>query len=64
MVVCIVEFEQGGTARATYGTLLIERLATDLTARFGRGFTKSNIWNMRAFYLAWPMEHILQTVSG
>ncbi|HVE44211.1 MAG TPA: DUF1016 N-terminal domain-containing protein [Gammaproteobacteria bacterium] len=60
----IVESEQSGASRAKYGDLLIERLATDLTSRFGRGFTKSNIWNMRAFYLYWPREQILQTLSG
>ncbi len=60
----VVEFEQSGASRAKYGVLLVERLATDLTSRFGRGFTKSNIWNMRAFYLSWPREQILQTLSG
>ena len=32
----IVEFEQSGQDQAAYGTVLIERLATDLTRRFGR----------------------------
>jgi hypothetical protein len=44
--------------------MLIERLAMDLNTQFKRGFTKSNLWNIRAFYLAWPQENILQTVSG
>jgi predicted nuclease of restriction endonuclease-like (RecB) superfamily len=60
----LVEFEQKGAERAEYGAMLIERLAADLTVRFKRGFTKTNLWNMRAFYLAWPQEDILQTVSG
>ena len=60
----IIELEQGGATRAEYGRSLIEQLANDLTTHFGRGFTKSNLWNMRAFYLAWPLEQILQTVSG
>ena len=34
----IVEFEQGGEARAGYGEQLLERLADDLTQRLGRGF--------------------------
>ena len=38
----IVEEEQRGRARAAYGERLIERLAEDLTARFGRGFSKVN----------------------
>jgi DUF1016 N-terminal domain len=33
----IAEFEQAGVERATYGDALIERLAKDLTGRFGRG---------------------------
>ncbi len=39
----IVEFEQAGEKRAEYGTALIERLAADLTQRFGRGFSRQNI---------------------
>ena len=70
----IVEFEQAGSRRANYGEEIVKRLATDLSARFGRGFSVSNIWQMRAFYLAWPIpkeisgEHvnppILQTLSA
>src|SRR5207244_2629464 len=57
----IVEFEQRGHARAAYGERLWKRLADDLTARHGRGFSKSNIALMRAFYLQWE---IFQTPSG
>jgi predicted nuclease of restriction endonuclease-like (RecB) superfamily len=57
----VVEFEQRGQARATYGEQLWKRLADDLTARHGRGFSKSNIALMRAFYLQWE---IFQTPSG
>ena len=60
----IVELEQSGGARAEYGTALIERLATDLTWRFGRGFSRQNIQNMRLFYLSYPPEQISQTASG
>ena len=42
----IVEFEQSGEERAEYGAALIERLAEDLAARFGRGFSLKNIYNM------------------
>lgn len=57
----IVEFEQSGHARAGYGEELIERLAADLSSRYGRGFSIRNVWQMRAFYLAWPN---LQTPSA
>ncbi|MGZ8219377.1 PDDEXK nuclease domain-containing protein [Methylomagnum sp.] len=60
----IVEAEQGGQARAEYGEGLIQRLADDLTARFGRGFSRQNLQQMRLFYLHWPTEQICQTPSG
>ena len=60
----IVEFEQSGEERAEYGAALIERLAEDLTARFGRGFSLQNIYNMRLFYLSYQPDRILQTLSG
>ena len=60
----IVEYEQSGERRAEYGTGLIERLAADLTNRFGRGFSRQNIQNMRLFYVAYPAHQIRQTVSG
>ena len=34
----IVEFEQGGQARAEYGTRLLPQLAENLTREFGKGF--------------------------
>lgn len=57
----IVEFEQGGKERAEYGEELLKRLSHDLTASLGRGFSKSNLFLMRAFYLHWQ---IIQTASG
>ena len=50
----IVEFEQGGAARAEYGAKLLPRLAEALTADFGKGFDASNLRYMRLFYLAFP----------
>ena len=60
----IVEFEQSGGERAEYGAALIERLAEDLTVRFGRGFSLQNIYNMRLFYLSYHPSRIRQTLSG
>lgn len=51
----IVEFEQGGAARAEYGKRLLPRLAESLTAEFGRGFDASNLRYMRLFYSAFPI---------
>jgi predicted nuclease of restriction endonuclease-like (RecB) superfamily len=55
----IVEFEQQGSDRAEYGNRLMKRLSVDLAARFGRGFSDTNLRLMRAFYLAWqrPNKH-------
>ena len=57
----VVEFEQEGKKRADYGEEIVERLAADLSTRYGRGFSLRNVWQMKAFYLAWP---ILQTPSA
>jgi predicted nuclease of restriction endonuclease-like (RecB) superfamily len=56
----IVEFEQGGAARAEYGSRLLPRLAEMLTAEFGRGFDASNLRYMRLFYLAFPIRDALR----
>jgi predicted nuclease of restriction endonuclease-like (RecB) superfamily len=58
----IVEFEQQGEKRAEYGEELLKILSSDLTAKHGRGFAKSNLYQMRAFYLAY--SNIFQTLSG
>ena len=60
----IVDFDQGGQDRAAYGEALIERLSADLSLRFGRGFSRQNLWQMRAFHQAWPEAAIVQTPSG
>ena len=60
----IVEFEQSGGERAEYGAALIERLSEDLAGRFGRGFSRQNVQNMRLFYLSYPPDQIRQSLSG
>jgi len=50
----IVEFEQGGKARADYGTGLLKRLSRDLMLLHGKGFTRSGVIRIRQFYLAFP----------
>ena len=56
----IVEFEQGGEARAAYGKNLVPRLADALTRDFGRGFDATNLRHMRGFYLAFPIRDALR----
>jgi DUF1016 N-terminal domain len=60
----IVHSEQDGESRAEYGEQLIRRLALELSKFFGRGFGARNLAQMRSFYLAWPEDKILQTVSA
>lgn len=57
----VVEFEQGGREKAGYGEAVIDRLAADLTKTYGRGFSRSNLFQIRSFYLGWE---IVQTASG
>jgi predicted nuclease of restriction endonuclease-like (RecB) superfamily len=57
----IVEVEQKGEERAEYGGELLKRLAEDLTDRYGRGFSRQNLQQMRLFYLGWQK---CQTLSG
>jgi predicted nuclease of restriction endonuclease-like (RecB) superfamily len=56
----IIEFEQGGSARAEYGTGLLQTLASSLAAEFGRGFDVSNLRHMRVFYQAFPIRDALR----
>ena len=57
----IVEFEQKGQLKAEYGKQLLTNLAKDLTHRLGKGYSRSNLFNMRLFYIHFPK---IQTVSG
>jgi hypothetical protein len=57
----IVEFEQQGQERAEYGSDLLVRLSMDLKLRYGKGFGRRNILDMRRFYLAYQKW---QTVSA
>lgn len=57
----IVEDEQGHEQRAEYGKELINDLSRQLTKEYGRGFSRSNLQNMRNLYLSYP---ICQTLSG
>ena len=48
----IVEEVQRGEERAKYGEGVVRRVATRLTERYGRGFSKRNVEYIRAFYIA------------
>ncbi|MCO5284774.1 MAG: DUF1016 N-terminal domain-containing protein [Chitinophagaceae bacterium] len=55
----IVEFEQQGSSKATYGTELLDNLSKDLTLAYGKGFSRSNLIYIRKFYLAFPKSETL-----
>ncbi len=57
----VVEFEQGGAARAAYGRGLLDRLARHLTAEFGKGFDARNLRHMRSFYQVFPNWNALRS---
>lgn len=56
----IVEFEQNGNDRAEYGSNLLNRLSQDLTQKYGKGFSKSNLLYIRKFYITFRKS---ETVS-
>ncbi len=56
----IVEEEQNGKSKAEYGQNLIPELSQKLTIEFGKGFSTTNLKQMRTFYLTYSKG---QTVS-
>lgn len=50
----IVEYEQKGHAKAEYGSDVLNRLSRDLTDRYGKGFSRSNVFYMRKMYSTYP----------
>lgn len=56
----IVEEEQNGKERADYGKYLLQELSKTLSREFGKGFSMTNLKQMRQFYLVYSIS---QTVS-
>jgi predicted nuclease of restriction endonuclease-like (RecB) superfamily len=57
----IVEHEQQGKTRASYGKQQLVALAQQLSREFGKGFDVRNLRNMRAFYQAYPKWNAVRT---
>ncbi len=55
----IVEEEQDGKNRAEYGKQLLIGLSKALTKEFGKGFSMTNIQQMRNFYLVYQKQQTL-----
>ena len=58
----IVEEEQHGENRATYGKKLLKELSTYLTGMFGKGYSAENLKLMRRFYSIYSHDQIGETV--
>lgn len=57
----ICEYEQTNPNRADYGKQTLKELSRELTKEFGKGFSRSNLQNMRQLYLTYQKN---QTLSG
>ena len=57
----LVRYEQNDSIRAAYGEKTLPQLSKVLTKELGKGFSRSNLQNMRLLYLNYP---ICQTLSG
>lgn len=56
----IVTEEQQGKERAEYGEFLISNLSVRLSSEFGRGFSEQTLWNIRQFFLTFPILSALR----
>ena len=59
----IVEEEQHGANRAVYGTKILKELSAYLIGIYGRGFSITNLKQMRQFYITYANDQIGQTLS-
>jgi hypothetical protein len=60
----IVEFEQGGAERAAYGDALVERLAKDLTQRFGRNELARQFYETEALRGGWSVRQLERQINS
>ncbi|WP_288243454.1 PDDEXK nuclease domain-containing protein [uncultured Chryseobacterium sp.] len=58
----IVEDEQNGENRAEYGKAVLKDLSLHLTEKFGKGFSITNLQQMKNFYIIYSLQ-IQQTLS-
>lgn len=60
----IVEEEQHGEQKATYGEAILKRLSVALSLELGKGFSYANLRNFRQFYLTYPDAEICYTLCS
>jgi len=56
----IVVEEQQGKERAEYGKYIVKNLSERLSNDFGQGYDRTNLFNMRKFYLNFPIVDALR----
>lgn len=59
----IVEEEQNGKERADYGKQVLKGLSEQLTKEFGKGFSLSNLEQIRKFFLIYSKSETLLRIS-
>jgi len=50
----IIEHEQDGELKAQYGKRILSELSKRLSLELGKGYSRSNLYNMRGFYASYP----------
>ena len=58
----IAEEELRGQKRSEYGAEVIKKLSKNLTEKYGKGFTKTNLYSFYSFYKCFP--EIFHSTSG
>lgn len=58
----IAEEELNGGSRAEYGAEIIKNLSKELNQQYGKGYTKTNLYNFYSFYKMYP--EIFHSESG
>lgn len=58
----IASEELHGEKRAEYGAKIIKKLSKELSTEYGKGFTKTNLYNFYSFYKTYP--EIFNSASG
>ena len=54
----IIVVEQKNNIKAPFGKKLLFRLSKDLSVKYGKGFSMTNLRNMRLFYRTYPIHQI------
>ncbi|MDD2412119.1 MAG: DUF1016 N-terminal domain-containing protein [Bacteroidales bacterium] len=59
----ILEEEQNGKERAKYGKQILKELSNKLSSEFGKGFSVTNLQQMKSFYIIYGKQQTLSVKS-